>query len=278
VSEGTATGGSTTTVADTNLRTETSDYWRGGTVWILRDSTGTITAPAGEYARVTGYANTGGVLTFGAMTAAVAAGDKYAVAKRSYPLETLIRCVNQALSDLGTIPYTDKTTIDTVSNQTEYTLPNAANFDLRRVWMQNKLSDADDNRWSLLYNWYIERTATGTKDTLILPYQLPSGYDLKLEYAAEHPELHDYDDQLNEGVPLMVVVYGAVVRCLIWYQSKHNSSNRRLQDNIERYTELADRETQRWPRRLPPKTGKITLVSRVSSVDTSDPPNTVSLL
>jgi len=277
VSEGTATGGSTTTIEDTNLRTEADDYWNSGSIWILRDSSGAIVAPLGEYERVTDFANSGGVITFAALTVTVASGDKYAVAKKTYPLETLIRNVNEAVQDLGIIPQTDITTIDTETNKTEYSLPVAANLDLRRVWQQGNLDDANDNRWTLLYNWELQRTATGSKDLLVFPYQLPSGYDIKLEYGAPHPELHVYSDNLNEGVPITMVVYSAVARCLNWFRQKHNTNSRRLLDDIERYEERAEMQRQKWTRRLPPRTGKIMLVPKTTQVDTSDVPLTVSL-
>ena len=276
VSEGTATGGSETTIEDSTLRTEADDYWNSGSAWILRDEAGDSDAPEGEYARVTNFENTGGVLTTSAFTVSAAEGDKYAVAKKTYPLETLARCVNQALQDLGTIPITDTDTIDTAANQTEYTMPIAANLDLRQVWYQTN-DDADDNRWMLLYNWEVQREDTGTADELIFPYQLPSGHDVKLVYGAAHPELHLYSSILNEGVPVTMVVYSAVARCLTWFRQKHNTNNRRIVDDIERYLERAERELLKWPRRLPPRTGKITLISRVSKVDTSDVPLTVSL-
>lgn len=262
VSEGTATGGTTTTTVDATLRTEADDYWNGGTVFILRDAAGASAAPEKEYARVTDFANSTGTITHAALTAAPAAGDIYGVAKRSYPLVNLIQVINQALDDLGIIPHIDTSSLTGASDQTEYTLPVAASMDLRQVWVQRNNNDSDDNRWMLLYNWYIQDTTAGTGSTLVFPYQIPVDYDLKLVYGANHDRLQDYDDELAECIPLRLVVYSATAKALKWYQAKHRANDEQMNARIKQYEDKADRERLTWRVRVPPRSPRIMMVSQ----------------
>src|SRR3990167_5677525 len=110
LTEGVATGGSTSTLIDTVERTEADDYWNGGTAWILYDAGGLGAAPQGEYAVVSDFANTGGVITLRTAITQVAAGDRYAVAKKRYPLHLLVQKVNEAIAFIGPIEVADTTT------------------------------------------------------------------------------------------------------------------------------------------------------------------------
>lgn len=211
VKEGTVTGGSTTTLLD-STRTEADDYWNKGTAWLLYDAGGLSAAPQGEFAVITDYALSGGTFST-TWTVAPAAGDRYAVAKKRYPRADLIQAVNRAIQDLGDIPVVDTTTITTADNQTEYTLPVAANNDLREVWLQTN-DDANDNRWFKIHNYKIQHAAAGTGHTLILPLQYASGYDVKLVYVAPHSMLNIYSDKLSESIHENLIVYSAASKAL----------------------------------------------------------------
>jgi hypothetical protein len=211
--EGTATGGSTSTLLDSVARTEADDYWNGGTAWLLYDAGGAAAAPQGEYAVITDYAISGGTVTT-QWTTAPAAGDRYAVAKKRYKLASLIQAVNRALQDLGTIPVVDSTTITTADDQTEYTLPVAANTDLRQVWLQTNDDDANDNRWFLLSDWKLQHAVAGTGHTIIFPVQYSSGYAVKLVYMAPHPDLNIATDKLYETIHENVIIYSAASKAL----------------------------------------------------------------
>ena len=220
VSEGVATTGSATTVADTVNLDQAADYWNGGGVWILRDAAEAGAAPEGEMGQVTNF-GASGILTVAAVAGSsdpfsvgVAAGDRYAVTTSKYKPQQIISAVNAALLDMGTIPLTDKTSLDTAANQTELSIPLAASMDLREVWVQTRTTDSDDNRWFKVDNWHIEKTAIGSTDLLIVPFQYESVRDVKLVYMGEHPELDDPSDQIAESVNLILVVAEAVVRLL----------------------------------------------------------------
>jgi len=220
VAEGLATGGDATSLIDTVNRLEADDYWNLGTVWILKDAAGEGAAPEGEYGRVTNFDHDTKDATIEALTTDIAVGDWYAIGKKRFPLSILIQKVNAALQDLKRIPLTDITTITIADSQTEYALPIAANLDLREVWRQNKLSDSDDNRWTRVYGWYVQRTAIGTADELILPGQYASGYVLKLVYMDKHPDMFDHADKLSETVSPELIIYNAALECFRWYRQK----------------------------------------------------------
>jgi hypothetical protein len=256
--EGTATGGTTTTVIDTVARTEDDDYWNGGTVWVLRDAGGAGAAPEKEYGEVTDFAASTDTLTLrSALTAAVAAGDKYAVARSRFPLWLLVQEVNSALQEMPPILITDTTSITTADEQTEYTLPNVANLDLREVWIQTVDDDADDNRWVKLHNWRVQFTATGTADTLILPWQYASGYDLKLVYTGIHPELHAAGDELSEQVDPSVVTNRAALGCAEWYRNKTQDNEAWLMDLITKLVQAVERDNQQKRPQHPGRTPRI---------------------
>ena len=248
VTESVATGGSTTTLEDTVALTQDDDYWNDGTVWILRDSLEAGAAPEGEYAVVTDFASADDKATFAAMTAAVASGDRYAIAKKRYPLHRLIGFVNEALTDMGTIQFTDTTSLDTETNKSEYTLPVAASYDLREVWIETR-EDSDDNRWHKIDrgSWYIQKTASGTGDLLVLLPILPISKDLKLVYVGEHPRLDDYNDSIDESVHINRVVNAAVLRALIWRKQKVGMGDPTLDDQIQYYTGRAITDESRFP-------------------------------
>ncbi len=218
--EGVATGGSTTTLIDTKDRTEDDDYWNGGTVWIILDYAGAGAAPELECSIVSDFVNSTGTVTLrDAVTVAIASGDRYAIASDWVPLHIIISKINQALMDMGVIPYTDSTTITIAANQTEYTLPRAAHQELTQVWIQYD-TDTNDNEWEEVLNWRVQANSIGSAATLILPYQYTSGYKIMLVYNAVHPELYMYGDNLSDAIPIERVVYPAIRDCFLWLKQR----------------------------------------------------------
>lgn len=116
--EGTASGGSTTTLVDATLLTEPDDHWNQGTIWFL---SGTL---SGGSAVVTDFANSTNTATF-ATQAASASGARYAIAGKDYPRWLLRQAVNRAARDMMQVAheYTNTTTFITVANQETYTIP-----------------------------------------------------------------------------------------------------------------------------------------------------------
>ena len=270
VSEGTATGGSTTTLIDTINLTQDDDFWNLGTIWILYDGGGAGAAPEGEWGRISDFANATSVITVPTMTAP-AAGDRYAVADDEFTLDTIISQINSSLADMGRMVYTDTTTITTADDQTEYTLPTGlAAGDLRQVWLQGDDDDSDDNRWTRIYNYEIQKSATGTADEIIFQYQYASGYAIKLVYIAPHPEMYLITSELSEMVPLPNILYNSVLNILRY--KKANTENPRYDTEIVKYETKVG---QLPPLPKPRKRGRLLTLGATGTLDSE--PNKVYL-
>lgn len=253
--EGTATGGSTTTVIDTVDRTEDDDFWNGGTVFIVQTTDGN--APQGEYKRVTDFVNSTNVITAGTFTAAVGAGDFYAIINNEYPLNQFVAGINDALRRLGKVPVFDSTSLTIVAAQTEYQLPIAAKIDLRQVFIQTQ-SDSNDNRWKEIFNWQIVPSTAGTVGNLILNRQFDTGDKLGLYYTAPHDIMRDYTDKLNDEVPLERIIYRAAEEVLI--RKKRATRKKEYDFDIDRMIKIADKMEVEFPIMIPQLPGKLTLV------------------
>lgn len=252
-SEGTATGGSTSTIADTYERTEDDDYWIGGSAWITYDAGGAGAAPQGEYSFISDSAITGGVITLrSTLTAAVAAGDRYAVATARYPLYLLIQKVNECL---GNIEKTDITTITTAASQLEYSLPSDC-MDLHQVWIQTNSSDSNANEWQPFNDYYVQKSATGTANILVFKRQFASGYAVKLVYKPYHSTLRAATDKLDDSINARQIVHDAAVRCALWRKAKVGDSDNSINDLLNFYQNLSQQVKNENPQETPRRQAK----------------------
>jgi len=125
IGEGTATGGSTTTLIDTNDLTEINGYWTGGTLFLKSctqtDLNGTVT-PITKFGTNT--------VTVGTLSKTITAGDTYAVVDKEFNRLELKNAVLSVLRSRKVQQYDESLTV--VSGQTEYTLP-AGVKEIRRV-------------------------------------------------------------------------------------------------------------------------------------------------
>src|SRR5687768_8101700 len=222
VSEGIATGGDTDTILDSVERLEENDFWNGGTAWILYDAGGLGAAPQGEYGYISDYALTGGNISIRtALSASVAAGDRYAIAGLRYPLQLLIQKVNETF---GVIEKTDITTVETANEQNEYSLPSDV-LELKQVFLASNSDDSDANGWEKIYDWDVQKSATGTANKLVLNRQFTAGYAVKLIYLTYHTKLIAATDKLDDSIHIDKVVYNAAHACLLWRQMKVGQSD-----------------------------------------------------
>lgn len=245
VVEGTATGGSTTTVIDTVylLNRFEDDHFNAGQVFILYDAGGAAAAPEGEWGRVTDFVKSTGVVTMAAVSAAVAAGDRYAVMDDRFILDEIIQGINRVLGETP-IEVTDTTTLDTAGDQLEYTLPTAMLDQNIEVWIQRETGDANANRWMKTTDWYIQETATGTGKTLVFWRQPDYIYGLKLVYRIPHPAIYARTDKLREPIDVNRIAVQAAYRCLL-----HKYAERGVADPLmeRRMQEMFARaEAARW--------------------------------
>ena len=262
--DGVATGGSTSTLLDSNDRREADNYWADGSLWLWYDTGALGVAPEGEMSVVNASTSSSGTLTFrDSFTVAPGSGDKYSVARRvreNIPwLPILIQKTNQALQDLGPIPQIDVTTVEISSSKNEYSMPIQANLDLRRVWIQGN-KDADQNEWTELYNWHIEPGTPGNAGTLVLPLQESSGYDVRLDYMDYHAEMQVAADALSDHVPIERVVYPAALECLEWLRELWNGDTKYDRAIARMEGKVAKAEAYRRLKNVPVRPGKVMLV------------------
>ena len=280
VTEGVATGGSATTVIDTRVLALTAaSHFNNGTAWILRDAAEASAAPEGQFGEISGD-DGAGTLTVRAATAgsgdpytaAVAIGDKYAVATSKYPPHQLIWAINEALIDIGPIPIIDTTTLDTTASQTEYSLPLGAKLDLREVYYQGRTGDANDNRWVKIENWEVRGAISG-QDTLYLPFQYIVGRDIMLVFLDEHPELDDAADNINERIHINLLLAYAQIHCLEWRASS-SGNDPNIQGQLNRWQQIGpdglskiERMAARNPTHAPHRQSKLMTLGRRVKVD-----------
>lgn len=190
-----ATGGSTTYITDTNLGDKYGDDdIVGNTVFIIKAGDA---APEGEVGKVYSYVNSTNVITLtSALTAAVASGDKYGLAKNIIDLETMKIIINDALQGMGTVQLAD-TSLTTVSGQTEYSIPKALKYKINGVQIQTN-TVASNYEWNDIGGWYIVNSAAGSTGLLCFTESLPAGFTLKLLYESEHPEVSLMTDEIAE--------------------------------------------------------------------------------
>jgi hypothetical protein len=254
VAEGVATGGSTTTIVDTVERTEASDFWNGGTAWITYDAAGAGASPQGEYSFISDFDATTDTLTLrSTLLTAVASGDRYAVSGLRYPLQLLIQKVNEVLR---TIPLAkdDLSTITIEANRTEYALPSDV-WELRQVAVQNN-STANDTQPEKLYDWHVQKSATGTANVLVLGRQFDVDTILRLSYLTDHQTLRVNSDKLDDSIHINRVLYDAAVRCLLWYKSKVGDSDTSVNDLLNLYQGMAQEMNNRFPVSYPKKSAR----------------------
>lgn len=132
VAEGTATGGSTTTLVDT-ARWEPDDYFTTGTIWFLSGT------QVGKSAVVTGWNGTTKTFSFLTPGGAIVAGVLYAVAPRDFPRYILQQGINAALNQIGS-PIEINEALLTVSGQERYTLPTGVQ-NIQRVQVNTRASE-----------------------------------------------------------------------------------------------------------------------------------------
>lgn len=141
-----ATGGSTTTIVDTNISDEIDDdTYKGWTAFVSYDAGGAGAAPEGEYQSISDYAQSTNTLTIAAFTVAIAVGDRATITRNSlYPLYDVRRLCNNALKELGRVPNLD-TSLTTAADQTEYDIPATVQWDeIVKVEIQGLTSDANE--------------------------------------------------------------------------------------------------------------------------------------
>ena len=219
-----ATGGSATTIVDTNTQYTSDDSLLGGTAIVVRDAGGAGASPEGKFARITDFVASTKTFTIDTVTDAVASGDAVLLATPRIKLPQMIQAVNDGLSNLGTISLVD-TSLTSAAAQTEYALPVALKIKrLLDVQYLTHLNDTNDNRYrSIMGETSYVPAAPGSTGLLILP-QLPASRTIKIIYEGVHPVLSAYSDVVSETIQEELAVAAAIDKALTWYVSKRGDS------------------------------------------------------
>ena len=226
---GKATGGSTTTLIDTNRdANEADDVWNEGVAFITESTDNAI--PEGQFSKITDYVG-GGTSTFTLRDTITApeAGDRYGLASDFYPIDTMIELLNASLRRLGDIEIPDVATITTAASQSEYTYPLVAKRTAPiKVEIQLITNDANDNQWYELPKgvWRYDAAAPGTTGILYLPKWLPVSRTIRFWHRDRHPRVSAYNDSIVESLNPDTIVKMLTLTALQW-------QNRRLSGGDE---------------------------------------------
>lgn len=272
LSDGQATGGSTTTIIDTNRETgEDQTAFDEATAIVTYDAGGAGVAPEGQWSRITGYTpSTNTFALASTLTAAVASGDHYVVTSNLFKHTELIRLMNEALRHrkLGTnVPVTD-TSITTANNQTEYTLPAAIKEkDIRRIWLQTNLNDANDNQYTPIQKWRVTYSAAGSAALLVLP-QCASGHAVHIEYLGTHPAITAYNSPISEYIPPDLAVALFVERLASGLSAKAQHSAAPFRMGWDKAADQLEEAFRRnWPLNKPRRQPQLTVLGAYKKPD-----------
>jgi len=217
-----ATGGSATTIVDTNTRFTVADSWKGGTAFVLSVVARTLPAIApvvGEYQKLTAFDVSTKTFTTATFSQAIAAGDVIGLTSPKIPALEMAQAVNNALKDhVGTISQIDISIPTTASTQS-YTLP--AGVMIQKL-LDVLLSDTDgDDYYSIKGEVKVEPSVNG--GTLIAP-EYDAARTIKIIYNGLHPALTAYSSIIHPSVPEAFIKAAAVDKALLWLVNKRGSS------------------------------------------------------
>lgn len=223
-----ATGGSATTfVAGTSTTgfgalepNPEQDIFKNYLAIVVRDSAGAGASPEGRWGVVSAYADATWTGTIATVTDAIASGDTIMLAKQDkFPIAQIMWAINRGLESLGDLPANADTSLTTVSNQTEYSIPVAVKRGLKQVWVEYT-----SGYWQELTDKRNELTGAGTASKLYLP-ATASGYSIKLIYDGPHAYLSAYNSTINEYVHPSVVTNAAIVKLLEWFNNQDSNQD-----------------------------------------------------
>jgi len=248
-------GGDSTTVKDSK-RTEIDDAFNGGTLWVITDAGGESAAPEGEWARVSDFVNTDGVITISEVTADVEEGDTYGVATGNFPLDVLISAINKYAIKHNVIRY-DRTSLDITANTSEYTLPAGIRQDnLINVYEETDTDTSDSQPTPL--NFEVQTAAAGSQHKLlILSRNVTTGNDIVLEYRTKLAPMYLATDVIDDSLPMARILADAAAHARAIQMSTLTSGSELEIAMMNIHREDAALARAENPIRLPAKRGKV---------------------
>lgn len=211
VVDGVATGGSATTIVDTNLASKyTQNRFKDWVAFISRTTDGL--SPQGKYGIISAYTVSSKTVTMATVTDAVGAGDEYALCKMTVPLYTLVKLCNDAMSALGLIWVRD-TSLTVSGNTLLYTLPIATKgHRLGEVHLMNS-----EYQTLPAPGFEIVKAAGGTANSIRFHSQPDTSYPtIVINYAGMHPALTAYNSYVEESIHPELAVAACIERAFFW--------------------------------------------------------------
>lgn len=251
----TATGGSTTTMVDTK-RTESDDAFKGGALWLITDADGASAAPEGEYSRISAWDLDTWTATFTDLTVAVASGDFYGISTGDFPLDVLISAINDELVKHWIVRY-DRTSLDVITGQSEYTLPAGIRQDnLLNVYEETD-ADSDDSK-PVSLSFSVQTATAGSQHLLILEStNVTPGYDLVLEYRTKLAPLYLATDVIDDSLPMARILSDAAAHAHLVRMQTYSSGSDLGIEAMKMFREDARLARLENQIRLPAKRGRV---------------------
>jgi hypothetical protein len=160
------------------------------------------------------------------MTDAVGAADVVGYTSPDvYPIQTLIRLANDALSSIHSLTMVDTTTLTGSVNKTEYPMAVAwkRNPPIRIDIQTN--DDSDDNRWYRTYAWEYVPGATGSTSLIVFREDIDTDMKIRVWYQGNHPYVSLYDDEIDEHIHPELAKLLLVDKMLEWNISTSNGAD-----------------------------------------------------
>jgi len=224
VLEGTATGGATTNLEDTYGLIQSNEFYDRGTLWI-RSGT-----HAGKTLRITGHS--GNKLTFTALLSAIAAGDRYAVARGLYPFEQVMAKIQSALDETWVTGEDATLTGDGVA--LTFTLP-AGVYDILRVEIERDTRQFKSDHWH-------ERDGVLRFDYGHAPWDDDV---LHVFYKTPHDEITTYSDTISTEISRDWLVLTAARDLLFWGASMYGLKSNMIEDRLNKVLGMLKGKPQR---------------------------------
>lgn len=213
-----ATGGSATTVVDSNTQYTSDNSLLGGTAVVVRDAAGAGASPEGKLSRISAFVASTKTFTIDTVTDAISAGDSILLATPRIKLPQMIQSVNDGLANLGTVSLVD-TSISLVGSTYSYNLP----VGLKIKELKDLLVFDGVMYQSVKGLAHYFPAAPGTVGILQFS-QIPFTNTLKIIYEGVHPTLSAYSDVISETIQEELAVAAAIDKALTWYISKRGDS------------------------------------------------------
>lgn len=203
----TATAGAATSLTDTVSLIQPAGHWKGGVLWILSGT------HAGKMKNVDSYA--AGVLSFSTLGSAMST-DRYAVARKTFPMIELFKAVNQALEEEGAMVTSENTALTGDGSTLEFILP-AGVFNIKEVKFEGTSTPA---QVTPSYHWE-ERNGKIIFDNGYAPYD---GYTIQLLYRTPHAEVTAYSDTIDSEINPDWLKWKAIENLMVWALHQYGES------------------------------------------------------